>query len=86
MEHLQELPPKEIIHLHFQEPVNAPIEEIDAEVNDTAAATLTGTSNQITVTNAANAITLSTPQDIHTTAAVSFTSASISSIGAFTGS
>jgi len=33
---------------------------------------LTGTANQITVTNAASSITLSTPQDIATASAVTF--------------
>jgi hypothetical protein len=37
-----------------------------------AAATLTGTSNQITITNGNNSITLSTPQNIHTAATPQF--------------
>ncbi len=44
-------------------------------------ATLTGTANQITVTNSAGGITLSTPQNIATTSNVTF--GSITSTGAF---
>jgi len=40
--------------------------------NTLAKATLTGTSNQVTVTNGAGSITLSTPQDIHTSATPTF--------------
>lgn len=40
--------------------------------NTLAKATLTGTSNQITVTNGSGSITLSTPQSINTTASVQF--------------
>lgn len=39
---------------------------------DPVLATLTGTSNQVTVTNGAGSITLSTPQDIATSSAVQF--------------
>jgi len=39
---------------------------------DPVLATITGTANQITVTNAAGSITLSTPQDIHTGASPTF--------------
>lgn len=42
--------------------------------NTLAKATLTGTSNQIVVTNGAGSITLSTPQDIGTTSTPQFTS------------
>lgn len=41
--------------------------------NTLAKATLTGTSNQLVVTNGAGTITLSTPQDIHTGATPQFT-------------
>jgi hypothetical protein len=40
--------------------------------NTLTKATLTGTTNQITVTNGAGSITLSTPQNTHTTACVQF--------------
>ena len=43
--------------------------------------TITGTSNQVTVTNGAGAITLSTPQDIHTGASPTFNGLTISSLG-----
>jgi hypothetical protein len=42
-------------------------------------ATLTGTTNQITVTNGMGTITLSTPQNIHTTASPTFTAVNIGS-------
>ena len=41
---------------------------------DPTVATLTGTSNQVTVTNGAGSITLSTPQDLDTSADVTFDS------------
>lgn len=43
-----------------------------------ALATLTGTANQVTVTNGAGTITLSTPQDIHTGASPTFASLTLS--------
>jgi len=48
--------------------------------NDPVLAGLTGTANQITVTNGAGSITLSTPQDIHTGASPTF--AGLTSTGA----
>jgi parallel beta-helix repeat protein len=47
----------------------------------TGALTLQGTTNQITVTNGAGTITLSTPQDINTTSAVTFGSLTVGSAG-----
>lgn len=44
-----------------------------------ALATITGTSNQLTVTNGSGTITLSTPQDIHTAATPTFSSLTLSS-------
>ena len=46
------------------------------------AASLTGTTNQITVTNAAGSITLATPQNIHTAATPTFAGATLSGIAA----
>src|SRR5690606_8562325 len=40
--------------------------------NAPVAATITGTTNQVNVTNGAGSITLSTPQDINTNSAVRF--------------
>lgn len=45
-----------------------------------APATITGTANQVSVTNGANSITLATPQDIATTSAVEFASVTTPSI------
>jgi hypothetical protein len=58
--------------------------------NPPVLATLTGTANQITVTNAAGSITLSTPQDIHTGALPTFSgllpaSPSAQDLGGWTG-
>lgn len=47
-----------------------------------AAATITGTSNQITVTNGANTITLSLPQDIATSSSPSFSAITLSGLTA----
>ena len=47
---------------------------------DPALATLTGTANQITVTNGAGTITLSAPQSIGTASAVQFASVNINSL------
>lgn len=46
--------------------------------------TVNGTSNQITVTHAANAITLSTPQNIHTAASPTFAGITLTSFGTIT--
>jgi len=51
---------------------------------DPTIATLTGTSNQVTVTNGAGSITLSTPQNIHTSATPTF--GTITTTGNITGS
>jgi hypothetical protein len=51
---------------------------------DPVAASLTGTANQITVTNATGQITLSTPQDIATTSSPTFAGASIATTGSGT--
>ena len=51
---------------------------------DPTIATLTGTSNQVTVTNGAGSITLSTPQNIHTSATPTF--GTITTTGNVTGS
>ncbi len=48
---------------------------------DPVVAPLTGTANQLIVTNAAGSITLSTPQDIHTGASPTFTSLTILTTG-----
>lgn len=48
--------------------------------NTLTKATLTGTSNQITVTNGGGSITLSTPQNIHTAATPTFSSLTLSAI------
>ena len=44
---------------------------------DPVAATITGTTNQVVVTNGAGSITLSTPQDIHTAATPTFASTTL---------
>jgi hypothetical protein len=51
---------------------------------DPVAASLTGTANQITVTNGVGQITLSTPQDIATTSSPTFAGASIATTGSGT--
>ena len=50
--------------------------------NTLAKATLTGTADQIIITNGAGAITLSTPQSINTTSSPSFTGLTVSSLAA----
>jgi hypothetical protein len=45
-----------------------------------APGTITGTANRITVTNAANSITLNTPQDLHTSASVQFSQATLTTL------
>ncbi|MBK8808400.1 MAG: hypothetical protein IPO21_17935 [Bacteroidales bacterium] len=47
-----------------------------------AAATLTGTANQVTITNGAGTITLATPQDIATTSSPTFTGLNLSGLTA----
>ena len=49
---------------------------------DPTVATLTGTSNQVTVTNGAGSITLSTPQDLDTSADVTFDSVTLDDLTA----
>ena len=49
---------------------------------DPTVATLTGTSNQVTVTNGAGSITLSTPQDLDTSADVTFDSITLDDLTA----
>jgi hypothetical protein len=45
-----------------------------------APGTITGTANRITVTNGTNSITLNTPQDLHTSASVQFSQATLTTL------
>lgn len=55
---------------------------IGATGTDPVAATITGTTNRVTVTNAAGSITLTCPQDIHTSASPTFAGLTVTGLTA----